>query len=159
MSEFVPLDTPRFVTGKPMLIAGLSERYISMEVTGIPAQWQRFSPHLGHIADQRGSICYGVCHDFGENGQFGYLCGVEVSRANNLPSGFTLVRLTEQDYAVFTHRDHISSIGKTTRSIWQMWLPSSGYQFAEAPEFERYDDRFDPQSGQGEVEIWLPIKK
>ena len=159
MTDLAPLDTPRFVTGAPMLVAGLSERYSFEDVAGIPAQWQRFGPHIGHVPDQRGKISYGLCHNYGDNGQFNYLCGVEISRADNLPSGFTLVRLTVQHYAVFTHRDHISTIGTTMRAIWQKWLPESGYRFAEAPEFERYDERFDPQSGRGEVEIWIPVLK
>jgi predicted transcriptional regulator YdeE len=26
-----------------------------------------------------------------------------------------------------------------------------------APDFERYDKRFDPQTGEGEIEIWVPV--
>jgi AraC family transcriptional regulator len=33
-----------------------------------------------------------------------------------------------------------------------------GTQLADAPDFERYDSRFDPRSGDGEVEIWVPLK-
>jgi AraC family transcriptional regulator len=29
---------------------------------------------------------------------------------------------------------------------------------ADAPDFERYDRQFDPASGSGGVEIWLPLK-
>jgi AraC family transcriptional regulator len=28
----------------------------------------------------------------------------------------------------------------------------------DAPFFERYDERFDPRTGMGDVEIWVPIK-
>jgi AraC family transcriptional regulator len=38
------------------------------------------------------------------------------------------------------------------------WLPKSGHQLADAPDFERYDSRFDTRSGSGEVEIWVPLK-
>src|SRR5215467_2661094 len=43
------LAPPRFVDGKALLIAGLGERYDFESNAGIPAQWQRFVPHLGHI--------------------------------------------------------------------------------------------------------------
>jgi AraC family transcriptional regulator len=157
MTDFVDLETPRFVTGPAMLVAGLSARYSYGAIAGIPAQWQRFGPYIGHVPDQRGAACFGLCHNYDGEGQFDYLCGVEIARADNLPSGFTLVRLTAQKYAVFTHRNHISTIGNTMKTIWEIWLPSSSYRFAEAPEFERYDDRFDGATGTGEMEIWLPI--
>ena len=159
MTAFVDLEEPRFVTGPAMLIAGLSEPYSYGDVAGIPAQWQRFGPHIGHVPDQRGFVCYGACHCYDGEGKFNYLCGVEIARADNLPSGFTLLRLEPQEYAVFSHRSHISTIGNTMKTIWEKWLPQSGYRFAEAPEFERYDERFDPMSGNGLVEIWIPVKK
>jgi AraC family transcriptional regulator len=43
-------------------------------------------------------------------------------------------------------------------AIWSQWLPSSGHKFADAPFFERYDNRFDPRTGEGEVELWLPLE-
>jgi AraC family transcriptional regulator len=159
MTDYVELEAPRFVTGQPMLIAGLSEPYSFGSVAGIPAQWQRFGPHIGHVPDQRGDVCYGVCHWYDGEGKFNYLCGVEIARADNLPSGFTLVRLDKQEYAVFSHRNHISTIGNTIKTLCEQWLPQSGYRFAEAPEFERYDSRFDPATGNGVVEIWLPVTK
>ncbi|TIN58627.1 MAG: AraC family transcriptional regulator, partial [Mesorhizobium sp.] len=29
---------------------------------------------------------------------------------------------------------------------------------ADAPEFERYGPEFDPRSGKGGLEIWIPVK-
>jgi AraC family transcriptional regulator len=159
MTEFVALEEPRLVGGGAMLIAGFSEPYSYGAVAGIPSQWQRFGPHIGHVPDQRGDVCYGVCHGYDGEGKFNYLCGVEIARADNLPSGFTLIRLDAREYAVFSHRNHISTIGNTMKTIWEKWLPESGYRFAEAPEFERYDERFDPITGSGVVEIWLPVAK
>ena len=37
----------------PVLIAGLSERYTDSTSTGIPAQWERFTPYIGHISTIR----------------------------------------------------------------------------------------------------------
>src|SRR3984885_12599268 len=36
------LQTPRFETGKPLLVAGLGERYNFESGAAIPGQWQRF---------------------------------------------------------------------------------------------------------------------
>src|SRR5262245_31043259 len=46
------LESPRFVTGKALLVAGLSERYDCESSKGIPAQWQRFGPHIGNVPGQ-----------------------------------------------------------------------------------------------------------
>jgi len=52
---------------------------------------------------------------------------------------------------------HISGIRGTWATIWNKALPESGYQLADAPDFERYDENFDPRTGMGGVEIWIPI--
>jgi AraC family transcriptional regulator len=59
---------------------------------------------------------------------------------------------------VFSHREHISSIRRTMNTIWNQWLPASGHVPADAPHFERYSEQFDPVTGMGGVEIWLPLK-
>ena len=43
--------------------------------------------------------------------------------------------------------------------IWKDWLPQSGYEAVDAPEFERYSADFNPDTGTGLLEIWLPVKK
>jgi AraC family transcriptional regulator len=32
-------------------------------------------------------------------------------------------------------------------AIWDSWLPQSGYEAADAPGLERYDERFNPETG------------
>ena len=60
-------------------------------------------------------------------------------------------------YAVFTHRGHISDIRRTWYTIWNKALPDAGLTARQAPDFELYDRRFDPETGRGEVEIWVPV--
>ena len=43
------LEPPSFENLNTLLVAGLSERYTTETCANIPAQWQRFAPHLGHI--------------------------------------------------------------------------------------------------------------
>jgi AraC family transcriptional regulator len=157
-SLIMKLDPPRFETGRTLLVAGLGERYSFETNHGIPLQWQRFMPYIGNIPGQVGSVAYGVCCNSDGAGNFEYITGIEVSSFDELPGELRRVRIPGQRYAVFTHRDHISTMRGTVYTIWNKWLPASGHDAADAPDFERYDDRFDPQTGTGEVEIWLPIK-
>lgn len=156
----LPAEAPRYADAPLLLLAGLGQRYHCQDAgAAIPAQWQRFAAHLGHVPGQRGSVAYGVNHNSDESGQMDYLCAVEVSDFAALPEGFASLRVPAQRYAVFTHRKHISAIRGTWASIWNHWLPQSGDEVLDAPFFERYDQRFDPHSGNGEVEIWIPVAR
>jgi AraC family transcriptional regulator len=152
------LQPPRFENGRTLLIAGLGERYDSESCAGIPAQWQRFLPHIGNIPGQVGRAAYGVLCNSDDAGNTEYISGVEVSDFSRIPSDWSRIRIPEQRYAVFTHRDHISAIRRTWFTIFNKWLPESGLQVSGGPEFERYGENFDPQTGMGGFEIWLPIK-
>jgi AraC family transcriptional regulator len=152
------LETPRFEIGRTLLIAGLSERYSSETSAGIPAQWQRFAPYLGNIPGQVGRTAYGVVCNGDDSGNTEYISGVEVSDFSRLPPELSRLRIPEQQYAVFFHRDHISTIRRTWFTIYK-WLPESGHEVAEGPEFELYGENFGPATGTGGVEIWVPVKK
>jgi AraC family transcriptional regulator len=152
------LTPPRFESHDTFLVAGLSERYDCKTNKAIPAQWQRFVPHIGHIAGQIGAIAYGVCCNPDDDGNFDYIAGVEVSSFSGLPPEFGRVRIPPQKYAVFSHADHISTIRRTTMTIWNKWLPESGLEVADAPSFERYNEAFDGNTGLGGLEIWIPIR-
>jgi AraC family transcriptional regulator len=160
MNEQVPstLPPPRFEDGETLLIAGISERYNHQTMAGIPAQWQRFAPHLGQIPGQVGRTTYGVvCNNDGE-GNIDYISGVEVSGFADLPSEFGRIRIPAHRYAVFTHKEHVSAIRQTWNTIWSQWLPNSGLKASDAPDFERYGETFDPHTGAGGFEIWLPVE-
>ena len=152
------LELPRVENLKTLLIAGLSERYDSKTCAGIPAQWQRFTPYLGNIPGQIGRTAYGVLCNSDDAGNTDYISGVEVSDFSRVPPELSHLRIPAQRYAVFAHRDHISTIRRTWFTIWNKGLPESGHQPAEGPEFERYGEEFDPRTGTGGFEIWIPIK-
>jgi AraC family transcriptional regulator len=152
------LAPPRFVNGKPQLIAGIGERYSCETSAGVPGQWQRFHEHVHEIPAQVGDVAYGVCCNGDDAGNFDYIAGVEVSDFSYLPREFSRVRIPEARYAVFQHRDHVSTVRRTVNTIWNEWLPASGHVAADAPFFERYDAKFDPQTGNGGFEIWIPLK-
>jgi AraC family transcriptional regulator len=154
------LEPPRFVTAKPLLVAGLGER-ITHENSGagIPNQWQRFHQEVAAFPGRIGQVAYGVCCNGDDAGNFDYIAGVEVIDFSDLPRAFSRVRIPEQRYAVFAHGDHISSIRRTVNTIWNHWLPSSGLKAADAPSFERYDEKFDSATGDCGFEIWIPVRE
>jgi AraC family transcriptional regulator len=149
----------RFEKGRVLLISGTGSRYNCENTTGIAAQWQRFVPHIGNIAGQSGGNAYGVMCNFDEDGNFDYISGVEVKDFSRVSPDWTSIRVPAQDYAVFTHRDHISTIRSTWTTIWNSWLPDSGREAEDAPNFELYGEDFDSVTGRGLVEIWLPLKR
>jgi AraC family transcriptional regulator len=155
------LQPPRFETAKAMLVAGIGERYNHCDNGGanIPNQWQVFQQKAGDIPDRVGSLAYGVCCNGDDSGNFDYIAGVEVSDFSDLPREFARVRIPAQRYVVFSHAEHISTIRRTVAAIWNHWLPQSGLKVADAPNFERYDEKFDPATGNGGLEIWVPVKE
>ena len=155
----VELEAPRFENGRALLIAGLGERYTFETNQGIPFQWQRFRPYIGNIQGQVGRATYGVCCNSDGAGNFEYVAGVEVASFADLPGELSRIRISEQKrYAVFSHRDHVSAMKGTVYTIWNKWLPASGYELADAPDFERYGENFDAAAGSGTIEIWLSLR-
>jgi AraC family transcriptional regulator len=152
------LQPPRFTTARPLLIAGVSDRFSHENGAGIPGLWQRFHQSVADIPGRIGQVAYGVCCNGDDAGNFDYIAGVEVSDYSDLPREFARVRIPEQKYAVFAHRDHVSSIRRTVNTIWNHWLPASGLKMADAANFERYDENFDPLTGNGGFEIWVPVR-
>jgi AraC family transcriptional regulator len=161
-SPAVQLEAPRFVNGKALLIAGLRGHYSSETMKNIPELWQRFAPHIGNIPGQVGHVAYGLCFNALSPDGMDYLTGVQVSSSSGLPGDFSIASISVQKYAVFSHRQHVSKIYQTLEAI-DKWLPGSGLEVAcettEAPNFfERYSEEFDPRTGMGGMEIWVPIK-
>jgi len=159
-SHTVPLEAPRFESGGPMLMAGLRGHFTTSTWDGIPKQWSRFMA-LGEIPGQVGKVHYGLCFDKPDG--IDYLSGIEVSGAANLPGELVTVQIPAQKYAVFPHREHVSKIYTTVDAIWRTWFPGSGHEpvrpAAGAPSFfERYGEQFDPATGMGDIEVWIPIK-
>ena len=152
------LGPPRFETTQALLIAGLGDRYSHNSAAGIPGLWQRFNAEVDHMAGKVSDVAYGVCFNTDDAGNFDYIAGVQVRDFSDVPKEYARVRIPSQRYAVFTHREHISTVRRTVVTIWSKWLPASGFQAADAPFFERYGPEFDGRTGLGGFEIWLAVK-
>jgi AraC family transcriptional regulator len=157
---FVAYSRPRYETASPRLLAGIRRRYFGSDgVTGIPDQWREFGAYFGAVPGALNDIGYGVNHDFDQNGAFSYLASLQLESVANAPVEFATLRLAGGPHAVFEHVGHITDISKTMRAIWEHWLPEIGYAAADSSSLEIYDDRFDADSGEGVVEIWVPIEE
>ena len=158
----LPLASARFVDGKAMLIAGLRRVYGPREMNKIATLWQSFAPHIGKIAGQVGRTTYGVCWQASDGESIEYLSGVEVRGFAGVPSSFTVVSLAPARYAVFPHRDHVLKLSQTIDAVFSEWLPESAYGAGGDPEtpafIERYGEEFDPRTGMGGMEVWVPLK-
>lgn len=155
----VTLGAPRFEDKPARLFAGLNDTFSNKNPAGIPALWQRFNAYWGAIPHMVTGAAYGICHTYDDSGNFDYVAGVEVTEFTDLAPELFRLRVPAQRYAVFSHPGHISDIRSVCHTIWNSWLPGSGVKAADTPVQERYHARFDPVTGQGGFEIWLPIKE
>jgi hypothetical protein len=85
-------------------------------------------------------------------------------KTKNIPNQLlkSFANIPAQKYAVFSHREHVSKMYQTLDAI-DKWFPGSGLEVAsetaQAPTFfERYSEEFDPRTGMGGMEVWVPIK-
>lgn len=154
-----PVPVPRILTHDALLLFGLNQHYASGTNAGIPFQWNRFAPHIGQIAHEVRGVSYGVVFNVDAANNFDYLCAVEVTTFPTEPADFTRLKVEAQRYAVFEHREHVSSIQATFTAIWNHGLEAAGVRAINAPVFERYDARFDGRTGLGGFEIWVPIQR
>jgi predicted transcriptional regulator YdeE len=148
----------RFESGKAMIIAGLNATYADETRKNIPDQWMKFAPQIGHVPGQIGEkIAFGVIWNETPDG-IEYLCGVQVSDKSKLPKDLTVVELASQNYAVFPLREHVSKMGEHLDRIFSRWAPRATEQIVKAPCFEYYSAEYNPETGTGGMEVWVPVK-
>ncbi len=144
--------------GRAMTIGGLAGGYTPETSAAIPSLWQSFVQWLPDVPGRTGEAftTYGLCYNQTDNG-FDYMAGVEVDPKADLPAEFKTVELKALTYAVFPHTGHISGIRGTWASIWDKWLPESGLKVLPEPFLEKYGPKFNGMTGEGGLEIWVPV--
>lgn len=83
---------------------------------------------------------------------------VEVSNFDIVPEGMEAFVLPAGKYAIFLHKGKsVPAFIEKMKSILSQWLPASGYQIDNRPDFEILEEnaRNNPDA---EEEIWVPIK-
>jgi AraC family transcriptional regulator len=154
----VKLEPPRIVSGGALMVVGLAERRSFETAKDIAGQWQRFMAGYAEIPDRTQSIPVGIVTNMDDDGNFEYMCAAEVTKFSKTPRGLVELRIPAQNYAVFTHREHVSTIAATYSAILNNWLPASDCRVVDGAVIERHLETFDPRTGFGGVEIWMPIQ-
>lgn len=153
------LPSPRIETLDAFTIAGLGADFEPGKTAGIPALWQKFNDYFGHIPGQIGKTAFGVCTMLPGKPGFRYVAGVRVAKGHDdLPAEFETIAVPAQTWAIFQHHGHINGIAATVDAAFRTWLPASGRKVGAFPDvLEFYGEDFDPETGLGRVEIWLPL--
>jgi AraC family transcriptional regulator len=149
---------------EPKIVEKASFHVVGMQFVGdnkqggIPALWEFFLPvAMKHISPE-GTTWYGICDCIGIEGVVCYTAGYEVPDLSNIPAGMIGNTVPANKYAVFTHHGPLSGLGATWGKIYSEWLPASGLERAEGPDFELYDERFKDDSVDSELDIYIPVK-
>jgi AraC family transcriptional regulator len=152
------LDEPKIVKSGPVTVIGLAERQAFDAPQKIPAQWQRFMGFYGLIDGKTNEIPVGVSCNVDDDGTFEYMCAVEVTPSSDAPKALVKLAIPAASYALFAHNGHISLISMTYVAIWNSWLTDHGKVAADAPSIERHRPTFNTMTGEGGVDIWIPLK-
>lgn len=148
---------PKILTRSAFTVVGLKYRGKNQK-NEIPQLWEKFMPRAAEIKNRANPFGYGVMDNYDEkSGEFDYLAGVEVQDASHVPEGMESWQVPEQTYAVFPC--NLKNIKEAFRQIHHEWLPQSGYQRVDGPDFEFYDENFKPDQGKLDLFIYVPVKK
>lgn len=141
-------------------IAGVSaplERELEKNLQVIPGKWAEAAANgalqrlLGLMSGEPKGVL-GVSSFDPDTGLGRYYIAVASEDAGEFES-FTV---PAADWAIFTGSGTYQSIQKLEQRIFTEWLPTSGYDYGEAPDIEVYLNP-DPQNAQ--YEVWVPVTK
>lgn len=139
----------------PLLLAGQERRFSMERMSELPGFWREFGAAFGGINDLAEPAPVGMMGPVDEEGSFSYRCAALV----NGSAEFDLKTwsLSAGRYVVFSHEDHVASLPATYAAIWDNALPRLGLHPAPGFTIERHRPRFDPLTGRGGVEVWVPL--
>jgi predicted transcriptional regulator YdeE len=121
----------------------------------ISQMWQKFNPRMQEIQKIEDGA-FGICGQPEESGAFKYLAGFAVSSAESVPPGMVTWEVPAQKYAVFPCT--LPTLHATYKHAFEAWLPKSGYKYTHGPDFEYYDESFDPEKADSVLHIYIPIE-
>ena len=137
----IDLVPPKIIEHPAFKVVGIGVNSSVENTSNIPPLWQE----LGRIFQENDihprDCTFGVCIESEDVGKFRYVAGLEPSDTFETPDAFETVEVPAATYAVFTHRGHISDIGRSTYTLWNKGLPDADLTATFTPNFERYDHR------------------
>jgi AraC family transcriptional regulator len=152
----------RVENGRPLALVGMQGLYTDENRHTIPELWQRFAPRMESLPGRKGWTSYGLCRmqKASKDGKDAllYAAALETDPDSPVPEGMLRFEVPPARYAVFTHEGHISTISATWNRVFDEGLPQAKLQpLEQGYSFERYDERWNPETGEGPVEIWIPV--
>lgn len=150
----------RIETKNAFRILGVSaplHKDIEKNFMTVPQMWQKAAsngtiPRLAGMMDSQpmGLLGVSACN---EEEQWKYFIAVSTSQADEAFEEYTVPACT---WAIFPGAGTNQSIQELEQRIITEWLPTSGYEYANAPDIEVYLNP-DPQNAQ--YEVWIPVTK
>lgn len=102
---------------------------------------------------------YGINCRFKEDGKFSFVVGEAVEKPNEFSdTGFVNLEIPEGRYAEFKIKGSVETSQHTWRYIYGKWLPNSGYERRDAPDFEIVDVCKSSYPDKMIINIYIPIK-
>jgi AraC family transcriptional regulator len=86
------------------------------------------------------------------------VASMEVTSLGNVPEGMVVRANPERRYADFAHVGPLEKLRDTYNTIYQTWLPQSGYQVDGNFDMEAYTDEFKDFSPDSVFYIYVPIR-
>lgn len=150
----------RIETKEAFRIIGVSaplERELEKNFATVPQMWERVSTDgtiekLAGMMDAQPMGLLGVCACNDEE-QWKYYIAVSSTKKSD---EFEEYMVPASTWAVFSGTGTNQSIQELEQRIIREWLPTSGYEYANAPDIEVYLNP-DPQNAQ--YEVWIPVTK
>ncbi len=166
---------PRIITLEAKNVVGFGSRFISAlspdknNDAVIPPLWDQFHRRKHEISNRLADTEIGYCEAVPANqrkhpDECFYLACTEVEAMTAVPNGMTARVIPAGRYAVFTHKGKLGDgstaerLGHTYSYIYGSWLPKSGEELRDAPDFEFYDHRFKDDSDDSEMDIFIPVR-
>lgn len=149
-------DAPDIRTRGPLEILGLADGFDKASIPRIPSFWARLSGRWDDLSSAEPGVSYGASYDQTDTG-FRYIAGVPVDPGTPAPDGMERFLAPAGRYAVWIHEGPVAELHMTMRAIFETGLKDAALAFRLAPELERYDESFDPKTGSGRVELWIPV--
>lgn len=81
---------------------------------------------------------------------------IAVASTLETPAEFEEYEVPAATWAIFTGKGNASSIQELEVRIVKEWLPTSGYEYDNAPDIEVY---ISPDPENAEFEVWVPVVK
>ncbi|WP_315119814.1 GyrI-like domain-containing protein [uncultured Clostridium sp.] len=141
-------------------VKALLEKNIDKNFEAVPKLWQESSQN-GVINDivslmdesSKGILGVSACMDALNNWE--YYIATETNK--EVPKGMYEYIIPAGTWAVFPGEGAMpTAIQEIERRVITEWLPTSGYEYADAPDIELY---LNPDPTNAKFEVWIPVRK